>query len=119
MTPAGQLDDQVPCPECGALNLPDAKFCADCGCMLVKPARAEGDRPARPAARRRFGTVDAVEKSRARQEFARTKSIVVTIRLVYWSCAILALLYVAMWHTALATTAGKLGPWYLPITVLV
>lgn len=111
MAPEPHTDGRVSCPECDAINAPDAKFCADCGCMLADEKAPRG---------RRAAAADAVEKSRARREFARIKSTVVAVRLVFLVSAVLAAVQVAMWNLVmLAVETEQLGALYVPITILV
>ncbi len=61
------------------------------------------------------GHDERAEKARARQEFARTKQIVLYLRMVFWVGSLAALVNALIWH-ALPIDRDELGGWYLLIT---
>jgi len=117
MTEDEELRPTVACAACRAANPRDAGFCTSCGAKLeagppeLLPAgKRRGRRPAG----------DAVEQSRARHEFGRIKNIVLTVRSVFWACAVFAFVQALLWHTVLAgALEGPSARWHTAITVLV
>lgn len=87
------------CPKCEAALPPGSAFCTQCGEALAATAEppAEGS-----VDRRRRLRGDAAEQARARHEFARIKTIVLTVRSVFWAEALYALVLALFWHVMLA-----------------
>lgn len=76
-----------------------AAFCTQCGEALAATAES----PAESSAdRRRRLRGDALEQARARHEFARIKTIVLTVRSVFWAEALYAFVLALFWHVMLA-----------------
>jgi hypothetical protein len=77
----------IPCPACGLGNPAPQRFCSGCGAALQE---ASSRRRARPEG-------DSAERARARHEFGRIKSIVLTVRAVFLAGAVLAALMLLQW----------------------
>lgn len=96
-----EQSQSISCAQCGEANAEGAAFCTQCGGALA----AQGAAPRRHRTRAKG---DAAERSRARQEFGRIKQTVLTVRAVFWSCALLAGVQVLAWH--LVAAAEELEP---------
>lgn len=89
--PSGATPPPIPCADCGHDNPAGTTFCTQCGVKLSGMRKAAGRR-------RQRHTSDAAQQSRARQEFGRIKQVVLTVRTIFWACAVLAAGQLAFWH---------------------
>lgn len=82
------------CAGCGAANAALQRFCSGCGAPLASeqppPAGVAPRRPAQSGAKRSPPSGDSLERARARREFARVKTIVFSMRALFFACAFLA-----------------------------
>ena len=95
----------IACNSCDALNKQGATECAECGATLDAPAWPAPEEAARAA--RPTSADERREKSRARQEFARLKKTVLTVRSTYWAGVGLAVVQVLLAYTVYADVLPK------------
>lgn len=102
------------CPACGASNEADARFCHACGAELAIPIGTATAGTARAKSRRgnaASADQDRARKSLARQEFARTRTIVASLRASYGVAALIVTVLVLVpsllaWHPIGIATGG-------------
>lgn len=75
------------CRACRAELPADAQFCTACGTPVTQAPRGRRSRRADP---------DVAVRRAARSEFGRIKSIVLTVRSIFWASAVVAALHVAI-----------------------
>jgi hypothetical protein len=103
----------VACPACAADNPRAQSFCSACGASLAAPS----------SGRSRRARGDAAQQQQGRREFGRIKSVVLTVRSVFWASALLAALQLLIWTKAQSVWPGsdatKALVWALLIAELV